>query len=127
MYKKLPIYLFSWRLDLMILMGKSITQAIGSGGPKKVSIFRAHPFQRRLPASKSLVPDHINKRYIISYYKGVRVLLVKGHNVATHTDKLFFNLYFNNTVTVTMYCMYSKNKIFLDDFSKKILSLRYDI
>jgi hypothetical protein len=83
MYLKLLLYLFFiWRLDLMILlranpllgplegvdpenldflrlkMALALLAAIS--GPKKVSIFRAHPFQWplkwMLPASKSLRP-----------------------------------------------------------------------
>jgi hypothetical protein len=54
-YIKLPVYqLFLWRLYLMVLRGatslRGALEGVGPGngdffGPKKVEIFRAHPFQ----------------------------------------------------------------------------------
>ncbi len=85
MYVKLPMYLFYMELILNDFEGgKSITRAIGRGGPwksrlfwhiaisghKTVSISSAHPFQRPskwiLPPQNHLrmIPRHINNRYI---------------------------------------------------------------
>ncbi len=96
-YIKLPMYLlFLWRLYIMDLraatsllgalegMGpenldffghNSTRYACAISGPKKVLIFRAHPFQCHsywcCTPQNPYVPRHRNSRYINSYYKDI--------------------------------------------------------